>query len=286
MTEIKEVHYPLEPIQIQQLLKPIHPSRVLELSGHSHVSQQDIVAHLIRIFGFGNFDIEVLKAELVFEAESVDTKTGAIKPGRYDVTYRALVRLTVKNTSGQPIASYENGSMGVAQNQSRGDAHDLAYKSAISLSVKRAAINLGDQFGLSLYNKGQRDALVMASLAYPLLTSKTDIQEGVAQQHSLGNDEVDKGSDEGVTIGKGESKVAKEPAKEPETTVFPDDVLFAAANAFDTIETMKTLFELQRWYNTETVKKLWDVPVDLAGSTIRSATKERIAQITKENTNA
>ena len=44
--------------QITQLLKPIKPQRVLAVQGHSHVSQQDITAHLIRMFGFGNFDID------------------------------------------------------------------------------------------------------------------------------------------------------------------------------------------------------------------------------------
>ena len=174
--------------QIKQLLKPIHPSRIVQAQGHSHVSQQDVVAHLIRVFGFGNFDIQVLNTELVFEEPSTD-KDGQIRVGRWDVCYKALVRLTIKAPDGTILAHYENGSTGVAQNQSRGDGHDLAYKSAISLSVKRSAINLGDQFGLSLYNKGQREALVMASLAY---VEKEDVQENITQQVSLGNDETEK----------------------------------------------------------------------------------------------
>jgi hypothetical protein len=45
--------------QVAQLLKPIRKERVLQDGkGHAHVSQQDITAHLIRVFGFGNFDIE------------------------------------------------------------------------------------------------------------------------------------------------------------------------------------------------------------------------------------
>ena len=176
--------------QVAQLLQPIKPSRVLTAQGHSHVSQQDIQAHLIRMLGFGNFDIDVLSAELVFEDPRTDSKTGTLT-GRWDVCYRALVRLTVRNEHGEKIAHYENGSMGTAQNQNRGDGHDLAYKSAISLSIKRAAISLGDQFGLSLYNKGQLAALVIRTLVGAEF-DETDIQEGIAQQVSLGNDEVDK----------------------------------------------------------------------------------------------
>ena len=42
----------------------------------------------------------------------------------------------------------------------RGDAHDMAIKTAETQALKRAAINLGDQFGLSLYKKGSTGPLV------------------------------------------------------------------------------------------------------------------------------
>lgn len=176
--------------QVGQLLQPIRPQRVLaDGKGHSHVSQQDITAHLIRMFGFGNFDVEVLDATLVFETERVDPKTGE-QNNRWDVCYKALVRLTVRNPNGERVAFYENGSMGTAQNQTRGDGHDLAYKTAISLSIKRAAIALGDQFGLSLYNKGQVAALVIKTLVgHDDVVG--DIQADVPQQVALGNDEVE-----------------------------------------------------------------------------------------------
>lgn len=174
--------------QVDQLLKPIHPARVLkDGKGHSHVSQQDILAHLARVFGFGMFDIDVLNVEPVFETPRM---TGDKLTGRYDVCYRALVRLTVRDELGNEC-HYENGSTATAQNQTRGDGHDLAYKSAISLSVKRSAIALGDGFGLSLYNKGQMTALVMGTLVHPVEPSDADdVQAGVSQQVSLGNDEV------------------------------------------------------------------------------------------------
>ena len=175
--------------QVDQLLKPINPKRVLrDGKGHAHVSQQDILAHLIRVFGFGNFDIDVVSVEPIFEHPRMN---GDKPTGRFDVCYRALVRLTVRDEEGN-TCHFENGSTATAQNQTLGDGHDLAYKSAISLSVKRAAIALGDGFGLSLYNKGQMTALVMDTLVHPVAPSDSeDVQEGVAQQVSLGNDEVD-----------------------------------------------------------------------------------------------
>ncbi len=180
------------PAQIAQLLKPINHARVLsDGKGHAHVSQQDILAHLIRVFGFGNFDIEVLATDCVFEQERANAQGEGTN--RFDVCYRALVRLTIRDHAGTTVCQYENGSTATAQNQSRGDAHDLAYKSAISLSVKRAAIALGDQFGLSLYNKGQRTALVRGVIGYDAGDDheRHDVQEGIEQQVALGHDEVD-----------------------------------------------------------------------------------------------
>lgn len=189
------------PAQVAQLLKPINRNRVLnDGKGHSHVSQQDVLAHLIRVFGFGSFDVEVMNVECIFEQERVDLKTGESK-GRWDVCYRALVRLTIRDGDGEQVCRFEDGSTATAQNQTRGDGHDLAYKSAISLSKKRAAIHLGDQFGLSLYNKGQLEALVKGTLIKPERPDgsdeQADMQDGVPRQVSLGNDEIERDMDAG-----------------------------------------------------------------------------------------
>ena len=40
--------------QVKQLLNWINENRIIESQGHSHLSQQDVRAHLIRIFGFVN----------------------------------------------------------------------------------------------------------------------------------------------------------------------------------------------------------------------------------------
>ncbi|MEO8707955.1 MAG: Rad52/Rad22 family DNA repair protein [Lacisediminihabitans sp.] len=183
------------PEQVVKLLNPIKQNRVLaDGKGHSHVSQQDITAHLIRMFGFGNFDIEVLNVEPIFEDQRANPKDGTLL-NKWDVCYRALVRITIRNADGVTVAVYENGSTATAQNQSRGDGHDLAYKSAISLSIKRAAIALGDQFGLSLYNKGQLAPLVIATLVNGP-HHDGDVQDSIPQQVSLGNDEIDRTEDD------------------------------------------------------------------------------------------
>lgn len=185
------------PEQVDQLLQPINPSRVLaDGKGNAHVSQQDVTAHLIRVFGFGNWDTELLSCDVVFE----DPRDGK---GRFDVCYRATVRLTIKDSEGNEVCHYEDGSTGTAQNQKRGDAHDLAMKSAISLALKRCAKSLGDQFGLSLYNKGQRAALVRGTIVHPRGDeAPKDVQDGVPQQVSLGVDET--AHDHGLHSDEGE----------------------------------------------------------------------------------
>jgi hypothetical protein len=182
--------------QVDQLLRPINTDRVLrDGKGHSHVSQQDVLAHLVRIFGFGNFDTEIINVECVFETPRINDSTG--KPsGRWDVCYRAAYRVIIKDEDGVEVCHFEDGSTATAENQRRGDAHDLAYKSALSLAKKRAVIPLGDQFGLSLYNKGQTAALIRGTLILPEgETTDRDVQEGVEKQVSLGNDEIERDLD-------------------------------------------------------------------------------------------
>lgn len=188
--------------QIAQLLRPINPDRVLnDGKGHAHVSQQDVTAHLIRIFGFGSFDIEVDGPHLVFEAERVrDGKPS----GRWDVCYRAKATLTIRNPDGEVVCRYQGSATDTAENQKRGDAHDLAIKSAESTAKKRAATHLGDQFGLSLYNKGQVKPLVVGTMVSPLAGEEDgqggrDMQDGVPKQVSLGHDEDDRDPPEATT---------------------------------------------------------------------------------------
>lgn len=182
--------------QVASMLLGIASVRVMDDGkGHAHVSQQDVTAHLIRTFGFGGFDTRIVSLDLVFE-QPTPPKNGQERPGRWDACYRAMMELTVRNRRGETVAVYENVSTGTAQNQTRGDAHDLASKSAVSLAMKRCAINLGDQFGLSLYNKGQMMPLVRRTLVMPPAPEATeepaaDLQEGVAQQVAMGADESD-----------------------------------------------------------------------------------------------
>lgn len=142
--------------QIAQLLKPIPAGRVKRTREQSHVEGYDIRAHLNRIFGFGNWELLGSPATLIYE-DSLDTgkKKGNGWPIiRWTVVYRVCLTLVIYDPYGERVASYRGEAVGSAENQpSRADADDLAIKEAETQALKRAATNLGDQFGLGLYNK-------------------------------------------------------------------------------------------------------------------------------------
>lgn len=76
------------------------------------------------------------------------------------------MKLTIHG--GWSIATYTEAAAGDSQNNpSRADAHDMAIKTAESQAFKRAAVNLGDQFGLSLYKDGSTSAVVRDTLVKP-----------------------------------------------------------------------------------------------------------------------
>jgi recombination DNA repair RAD52 pathway protein len=146
--------------QTDQLLKGINPSRVgKDGKGFAHLEAWDVRAHLIRIFGFGNWSADLVEMEPIFETSiEKDGKT------RWTVAYRATMRLSI-NTGEMEFATYTEAAVGDSQNNpSRADAHDMAIKTAESQAFKRCAINLGDQFGLSLYNNGGTGSVVRAVL--------------------------------------------------------------------------------------------------------------------------
>ncbi|MFH9831136.1 Rad52/Rad22 family DNA repair protein [Streptomyces sp. NPDC017201] len=154
--------------QVKTLLAPINPSRVQTLNRQSHLEAWDVRRWLNRVFGFGGWSDETLELVCVAERE--------INPGRWTVIYRAQVRLTVKTIDGRTLTAYDDAAMGDSRNQpSLGDAHDMAMKTALSQALKRCAHNLGDAFGLSLYNDGSRQAVGIWSAAHPKPADDADV---------------------------------------------------------------------------------------------------------------
>lgn len=147
----------LSPAQVEQLLTPMQRERVRFLRNQAHLEAWDIRRWLIRIFGFDGWDFRVLETALVYERVTYTPGAKASDPEkpRATVVYRVTGQLSVKFNDGT-IGVWEDGAAGDAVNQpSIGSAHDFALKTAMSQALKRCAVNLGDQFGLSLYNKGR-----------------------------------------------------------------------------------------------------------------------------------
>lgn len=140
--------------QIEVLLRPLHPSRVSQRSQGgatlSYVEAHDVKATLIRIFGFGGFDAEV-----------VDTKvlsiTSVEKGGKdqWTVLATSTVRLTIHATG----AVYAETAAASQVGPQVGEVCDFAIKTASSDALKRCAIYLGTQFGLSLYAGTNKDVV-------------------------------------------------------------------------------------------------------------------------------
>jgi recombination DNA repair RAD52 pathway protein len=139
--------------QYEQLLKPLNETRVATRgqAGRqlAYLEAWDVKAHLIRIFGFGQWSADVLESTLAFEDKN--------EKGQWNVGYKVTLRLSIPALE----CTYTEAAVGSANLPQRGEAHDMAIKTAESDALKRAAINLGTQFGLSLYNSGSlRDVVV------------------------------------------------------------------------------------------------------------------------------
>lgn len=158
--------------QVDALLAPLDSRRVRQVQGNAHLEAWDIRRHLLRVFGWGGWSFEVVSSECILERSKWDEDS--THKGRHTVAYRVVGRLTIHSDDGRVLATFEDGATGDAQNQPGfADAHDMALKTAMSQALKRCAVNLGDRFGLSLYNKGTTGAVVGKSLAH---TSQREVE--------------------------------------------------------------------------------------------------------------
>jgi recombination DNA repair RAD52 pathway protein len=173
--------------QTKALLEPIDPSRVsTDGKGFAHVEAWDIRRTLNAIFGFAEWSADVSRMELISERE-VTQRNG--KQG-WNVVYRAMCTLRVGDTFAGG-ATYTEWAAGDATNPTLSDAHDQAIKTAESQALKRCAVNLGDQFGLSLYKNGSTDATVKEVIGQEHAdTGKVEeileMFEGIADHEGLG----------------------------------------------------------------------------------------------------
>lgn len=154
----------LTPEQQRILMMPLNKARVSQRQGKfSYLEAWDVKAHLIRIFGFGGFSAEVQSAELMFQ---IPPGEPAAESRNWDVGYKVILRLEIPQLG----CTYTEAAVGSAHLPDIGEAHDMAIKTAESDALKRCAINLGTQFGLSLYSDGSlQDVVGVAGIPQPLV---------------------------------------------------------------------------------------------------------------------
>lgn len=145
--------------QVQYLGMDLAGGRVGQRSqagrSFSYLEAWDVRRTLIRVFGYIGFSADVIGCEQVFEEE---TTTSNGKPA-WHVAYRVTMCLAIGRS-----ATYTEVAIGAATLPDRGQAHDMAVKTAESDALKRCAINLGTQFGLSLYQNGSTTDVVKWTL--------------------------------------------------------------------------------------------------------------------------
>lgn len=184
--------------QLEVLAKPINHTRIAKRRQGgkelSYLEAYDVKAHLIRVCGYGNFDTELLDYHFIAtrEYESNDKKP------MVEVIYSARVRLSIRDAHGEGVCTYVEGACGSASGPASmlGEHHDNALKTAESDALKRCAINLGNQFGLSLYDNGSTGDVVRGTLLdqpKPEEEKKPDPEEEATKERlaqSLGATEV------------------------------------------------------------------------------------------------
>ena len=138
---------PLTPLQFMALAASrIDPSRVAtKHDGMSYIEAYDARATLIQIFGYGGYSYQVEQSEII-QIERDVPKTGG-GTTNFRVTAMVRGRLYVPQLdcyySGVAVANQSGAAIG--------DVADFAVKTADSDAFKRCCMNLGTQFGLSLY---------------------------------------------------------------------------------------------------------------------------------------
>lgn len=146
----------LTPGHLAKLTQPLAGSRVATRAGGggsklSYLEAFDVKAMLIRTFGFANFSADVTESSI----EKIIPDPENAK--RFTVLAKCTVRLTIHETGAtytETACASQTGGQGI------GEVADFAIKTAESDALKRAAIYLGTQFGLSLYNDGQTADIV------------------------------------------------------------------------------------------------------------------------------
>jgi recombination DNA repair RAD52 pathway protein len=161
----------LSPEQYVRLRGALNGTRVAKRSQGgkqlSYLESWDVRAHLIRMFGYGNFDINLIDQHLVGTREYMGGRDNDKE--MVECSWFAKVELVIRDEKGYHLCTYSDAAIGSTSGPRNmiGEHHDNAMKTAASDALKRCAINLGTQFGLSLYDDGTTRDVVRGTLVKP-----------------------------------------------------------------------------------------------------------------------
>ena len=126
--------------QIEQLNQPIDPKVVaFRQQGNMQLAYLEswyVINEANRIFGFDGWSSETIQLDCVQSDE-------------FCVTYIAKVRVTIDDVIREGVGAGH----GKGKSVNLGDKHESAVKEAESDARKRAFMQFGSQFGLSLYDR-------------------------------------------------------------------------------------------------------------------------------------
>jgi DNA repair and recombination protein RAD52 len=135
-------------IQTRKLVKGLDPSMVSKKQGFSYIEGCQAIASANEIFGFGKWStfLEIIKVNTISvdKAGKQGWKTGIVMKVRVDVCM-----------ANKSYSSHEDVGLGFATSyKDEIETYDSAYKEAKTDGIKRCLRHYGNQFGNSLYFKG------------------------------------------------------------------------------------------------------------------------------------
>lgn len=114
----------------------------------SYLEGFDVIETANRIFGYGNWSYTINKLEQVSQEQN--------QKQNFVVCYKAIVNVLVHDSEHLKQINREDVGIGTGIAKTLADAHEGANKEAVTDALKRTLRTLGNQFGLSLYDKTRK----------------------------------------------------------------------------------------------------------------------------------
>lgn len=114
----------------------------------SYLEGFDLIETANRIFGYGNWSYSINKLEQVSQEQNQNQN--------FVVCYKSIVSVIIHDEEHLKQIRREDVGIGTGIAKTLADAHEGANKEAVTDALKRALRTLGNQFGLSLYDKTRK----------------------------------------------------------------------------------------------------------------------------------